>query len=499
MNATLEQLDLTRHQASRDLMPETKSELGQFLTPSRIAEFMASLLDVENISDIRLLDAGAGIGSLSIAFFEQLINRKNIQRINWVGYEIDETLNDYLENYIQQYEDKFTAKYVKFNRDIRKVDFIEDSVKRLLFRTATMFNFAIINPPYKKIHSHSRHRLLLRELKIETVNLYTAFVALTIDLMADGGQIVAIIPRSFCNGPYYKSFRERLLKKTAIRHIHLFASRDKAFRDEQVLQENIIILLERNGKQENVIVSTSTDADFLDYKEAIYPFNYIVSSNDLEKFIHIPISCNPNPLDTSTLFRFSLKDLGIEVSTGPIIDFRIKEHLRLMPDINTVPLLYPVHFSNSGIEWPKVNSRKSNALVLNDETEHWLYPNGFYCVVRRFSSKEEIRRIVASVVQPAKFGINRFLGFENHLNVFHEKKQGLPENLARGLTVYLNTTAVDDHFRRFSGHTQINATDLRQMRYPSRKNLIALGEWAKLNDSELTQTMLDEQLERLTT
>ena len=30
------------------------------------------------------------------------------------------------------------------------------------------------------------------------------------------------------------------------------------------------------------------------------------------------------------------------------------------------------------------------------------------------------------------------LGFENHLNVFHENKRGLPEALARGLAVFLN-------------------------------------------------------------
>ena len=52
------------------------------------------------------------------------------------------------------------------------------------------------------------------------------------------------------------------------------------------------------------------------------------------------------------------------------------------------------------------------------------------------------------------------LGFENHLNVFHQHKHGLPDNLAHGLAAFLNTTAVDEHFRRFNGHTQVNATDL---------------------------------------
>ena len=141
--------------------------------------------------------------------------------------------------------------------------------------------------------------------------------------------------------------------------------------------------------------------------------------------------------------------------------------------------------------------KKPNAIQRNSETEKWLYPNGFYCVVRRFSSKEEKRRVVAGVVSPGSFNGAAVLGFENHLNLFHENKHGLSQALARGLAVFLNSTIVDDNFRRFSGHTQVNATDLKQMKYPSRDALIQLGEWSKRH-SEITQAMIDEQLGKLT-
>lgn len=57
-------------------------------------------------------------------------------------------------------------------------------------------------------------------------------------------------------------------------------------------------------------------------------------------------------------------------------------------------------------------------------------------------------------------------------------------------------SAVDENFRRFNGHTQVNATDLRLMKYPSLEALIALGEWA-MSCGEPTQAMIDQQLERL--
>jgi adenine-specific DNA-methyltransferase len=57
------------------------------------------------------------------------------------------------------------------------------------------------------------------------------------------------------------------------------------------------------------------------------------------------------------------------------------------------------------------------------------------------------------------------------------------------LAAFLNTTTVDQFFRQFNGHTQVNATDLRNLRYPSLDDLEALGEVASAG---LEQEKLDE-------
>lgn len=319
---------------------------------------------------------------------------------------------------------------------------------------------------------------MLRQVGIETVNLYSAFVALAVALLAPGGELVAIIPRSFCNGPYYRPFRDFILNRAAIRQLHLFNSRTQTFKDDAVLQENVIIQLERDGAPSDVTVTTSTDDTFSDLAANLHPPNRIVFPDDPELFIHIPTSLGQTAIERSAAIRHSLAEIGVAVSTGPVVDFRLKEHLCNEPEPGTVPLLYPGHFKGQATAWPNPSLKKANAIRRNSHTEKWLYPNGFYCVVRRFSSKEEKRRIVASVVQPADFPNAEMVGFENHLNVFHEEKHGLPEALARGLAVFLNTTAVDENFRRFNGHTQVNATDLKAMKYPSRQQLMALGHQA---------------------
>lgn len=487
----LSSVEKTRLRVSKNTEAKKKSQLGQFLTPAKTAQYMASLFYPSENHICHLLDPGAGIGSLSSAFLERCISGDlSFNKMNVSAFELDETLHNELENTFTSYAERTALAY-----DIVGGDFIEDAINKIQFGYQGKFTHAILNPPYKKISSDSRHRLLLRQAGIETVNLYSAFVALTLALMAPLGQVVAIIPRSFCNGPYYRPFRNFILKHAAIRHVHLFESRNTAFKDDDVLQENIILMLERGGEQGEVKITTSTDDSFSDLVTHVYPFERIVFPNDAERFIHVPTSPHRNLIELSTSIRYSLDELGIQISTGPVVDFRMKNHLRDMPESETVPLLYPAHFNGMNIEWPKQNMKKCNAMLRNTDTEKWLFPTGCYCVVRRFSSKEEKRRIMASLVQSDSFPNAEMLGFENHLNVFHERKHGLPETLARGLTIFLNSTAVDECFRRFNGHTQVNATDLKLMKYPSREALMALG--STVNQLPNDQETIDRLIEGL--
>ena len=482
----LEQADYIRRQVIQQTPKQQKAALGQFMTPSSVARFMASLFPASTLQTCRLLDAGAGVGALSCAFLDRWVaGDLGFDSVELTAYEVDKNLQPHLLTHL--------AGYSKVHAKVIAEDYIEWSTIQSL---QGCYTHAILNPPYKKIRSDSAHRLALRRVGIETVNLYAAFVALAVLQSAPHGQIVAILPRSFCNGPYYRPFREFILQRAAIRHLHLFNARNKAFKDDQVLQESVVIRLECGAKPDMVMVSTSTDDTFDDLQTHEYPASRILVPEDGERFIHIPISPEHSALDQPKEICYSLADIGVNISTGPVVDFRLKEYLRSMPEHGTVPLLYPAHFQGDQLRWPIQGMKKPNAMLSQTETTKWLYPNGFYCVVRRFSSKEEKRRIVASVVNPTHFQDTTHLGFENHLNVFHERKTGLPPALAYGLATFLNSSMVDTAFRSFSGHTQVNATDLKRMNYPSRACLITLGEWA-MQQQAPSQQMIDNQLKGL--
>lgn len=103
-----------------------------------------------------------------------------------------------------------------------------------------------------------------------------------------------------------------------------------------------------------------------------------------------------------------------------------------------------------------------------------MVPNGTYVLTRRLTAKEEHRRIAASlyVGDISEFSV---VGFENKTNYFHANNQPLDPELAKGLWLFLNSTLVDQYFRQMNGHTQVNATDLRTLRYPTYVQLKAIG------------------------
>ena len=364
--------DTSRLSVNSLLEPDRKTALGQFMTPSVIAEFMASLFD-SPLRPAVLLDAGAGIGSLTIAAVQKLARVASVD-----VWEIDPIMRKHLEENLH---------LLGVGHTVHGEDFIPSAVQQIALAKGERYTHAILNPPYKKLNSDSVHRALLRKVGIETVNLYTAFVALSVLLLKRNGEMVAIIPRSFCNGPYYRRFRRLIFKTCSVDRIHVFESRTKAFKDDDVLQENVIIKLVRGKEQGDIIVLSSHDQRLTDYSERTFPFTEIVKPNDPEVFIHVPTADN-GMHDCPDLFAHSLDEIGLEVCTGPVVDFRLRLYWLVDPVKDSIPLIYPHHFSDGTLQYPKQH-KKPNALLYGPALKPWLMPNECYVVVKRFSSKEE--------------------------------------------------------------------------------------------------------------
>jgi adenine-specific DNA-methyltransferase len=449
-----------------------KEEFAQYLTPVEIATFMARITVKYCIKKdtVNILDPGAGTGILSCALINELKNKDTKINITLDAYEIDTSILSELEKsykIIQNLNNNISYNIINKN-------FITDVSSDILWdRLNKKYDMIIMNPPYKKINTNSEYRNVLHDIGIETVNTYSAFMAIAIKLLSENGILTAIVPRSFCNGLYFLPFRNYINNNTTIQHIHIFESRNDNFKEENVLQENIVIILKKTKiKSKEISISYSKGKILDHFYEQKVMANFIIDDNDKQYFISIP-KYNQNSEEIPLIY--TNKELGFEISTGPIVDFRMKEKLIYDNYNGNIPLIYAIHIRNQKLTWPII-SKKPNAIFLNEtEKSKYCFKKGFYILLKRFSSKEEKHRIQATLISPSDITSDYFT-VENHLNIIHRNRESLDKDFAFTLVSYLNSDYCDSIFRKFSGHTQVNANDLRNMKYP---NLNVVKNWDK--------------------
>ena len=368
----VDRVDLIRLDVGRRLDPAHRAAMGQFFTPAPIARFMADLSEAKT-GRVRLLDPGAGVGSLSAAWIARACSlEQRPSSIHLTAYEADHRLAEHLRQTVEDCEEVCRAAGVAFQAEVIEADFIRAAVELLadcpLWGTAhSAFDCAILNPPYRKLNSESETRRALRSVGIETSNLYTAFLWLVFRLLDENGEMVAITPRSFCNGPYFRPFREAFLREMTLQRVHVFESRNSAFKDADVLQENVIFRAVKGKPADKAVVSSSANPEDPDICVREVRPDELVNPSDPDLVIHVvPDEIGTRFAERVRGFAATLDDLGIQVSTGRVVDFRAKEALAFESNGKTVPLIYPVHFENGYIVWPKPG-KKPNYLVVAPE------------------------------------------------------------------------------------------------------------------------------------
>ncbi|WP_176523421.1 Eco57I restriction-modification methylase domain-containing protein [Bacillus mycoides] len=451
----------------------------QYFTPIAIASFMSSMFRPIKKTVINFMDAGAGVGNLSASFIAAVCNwEKKPKKIKALLYEIDMTLIPDLRKNMELCNELCSYNNIDLEIIIKNEDFIEGSVESLKSgKDNELFDYVILNPPYKKLNTHSRHKKLTLEVGIDVPNYYAAFVALSYRLLDKKAQLVCIIPRSFCNGQYFKAFRNDLINNNRIEKLHIFESRKDIF-DDDVLQETLIMLLTRTEQKptDNIEITESIKDDFSELEKVRKRFDDVIFPTDSEKVIRIIRDDDSRIVEQMHSLPCELKDLNINVSTGPVVDFREnQELLSHQGNIWSLPIIYPENFVNGFVQWP-IMGRKPGYILEDESNFKKLREPGIYVLVKRMSSKEERKRIVAAVYDSQQVSRTK-VAFDNKVNYYHVNNMGLSNrNCAKGLSIYLNSSLVDFYFRTFSGSTQVNVTDLKVLRYPSVEQLENLGE-----------------------
>ncbi len=463
-------------------------ELGQFFTDPKIADYMASMIDFNEDDSARLLDAGAGSGALtsSVAYRCLELGKKQVHA---VLYEIDKNILPKLEKRMDDLNQIFKLKGKKFSYKIHNEDFV---LSRPDKQQNYKFNISIINPPYFKYNSgKSPYSGATSDLFKGDPNIYASFTAIVSECLMPKGEMIVIIPRSFTNGLYFKGFRNYLQSNMSLERIHIFRSRNQLFKNMEVLQENIICQYVKTEQISNIKISSSNcSKDLKKTKINLYPSKLIFDNHNQHKIIRIPESnIDGYILNIVSKWSNDLEKNGYYISTGPVVKFRTKEFITKKSYHNSIPLLQMHNVKVPYFEWTGKH-KKDAYFSLKEGYEKHVSKNTIYVLLKRFTSKEERRRLVASVYDPSKIK-GDLIGLENHLNYIGLKNTEMNLFEALGLAALFNSTLMDRYFRAMSGNTQVNATDIRLLKLPPRGIIIKIGKEIE-NFEFVEQTNLDK-------
>lgn len=447
-------------------MPKAlRKSYGQFFTSRETAAFMAQLFNIPTGKEtLRILDAGAGTGILSVALVDCLQKAQGIQSIRLVCYETDTNIIEILkENLI--WAQKHSA--ISLNYEIRTDNYI---LSQYLEYNSMLganphpeeFDLIIGNPPYMKLPRNAPEATAMPDVCYGAPNMYFLFATMGMFNLVNGGEMVYIIPRSWTSGAYFKRFRQKFLSEGVLEHIHLFVSRDKVFDKESVLQETIIIKVKKTtDTPANIhITTTHSNSDFTNLITFDAPYEVVVSGPD--KYVYLVTnSTEAEILSRLNMWHDTLPDLGLPMKTGLTVDFRNREALRNSDEDHAVPLFYSQHIQNGKVVFPI--GKESEYIVTNQPG--LLQSNENYLFVKRFTAKEERRRLQCGVylskTQPKYLQIST----QNKIN-FIGGLRGASECIIYGLYVLFNSSIYDCYYRILNGSTQVNSTEINSMPVP---------------------------------
>ena len=475
-------------------MPKTKrKEMGQFFTSMETARYMASMFTAPNKDEWMILDAGAGSGILTAAAIERLQNER-VKRIRVVCYETSKDVIPLL---------KANLTYLKHNSavlmdfEVREENYIttqsDDFNHTMLANPAPpKYDWIIGNPPYKKISKDAVEAVSMPDVCHGAPNLYFLFASMGLFNLADTGEMVYIIPRSWTSGAYFKRFRDYFLTEGTVRQIHLFVSRDKVFEKESVLQETIIVKVDKSPTKEAVILTSSnSNSDFAHVRAIEMPYDRIVFG--AEKYVYlVTTEAELKALNILGRWKNTLPSLGMKMRTGLTVDFRNRDCLKNKPDEGTVPLLYPQHLKDGRVVFPACREFE----YVTTEKAGLLQKNKNYLFVKRFTAKEEKRRLQSGIYLSSDLPEYSHISTQNKINFIEGIRFDLSEAMVYGLYALFNSTLYDLYYRILNGSTQVNSTEVNEMPMPELEEIERLGT-ALMKEHDLTVAACDKLLEVL--
>ncbi len=411
---------------------------------------------------------------MSCAFVERLEQLDTIREIELTCYETDKNVLRLLKNNLE-YCKMHSTKIVRYN--IRTENYITSQCLDFNYMIGgnpapSKYDYVIGNPPYMKIPKNAPEATAMPEVCYGAPNMYFIFAAMGLFNLKDEGEMVYIIPRSWTSGAYFKRFRQYLLTEGKIEHIHLFVSRNKVFDKEEVLQETIIIKVRKTHiiPAQIKITSSKSNKEFDGLTSLAVPYELVVSSEDYYVFL-VTSEEEVAVLQQLRKFNQTLPDIGVKMKTGLTVDFRNRDILRNEEEEGAIPLFYSQHIKQGKVQFP---IQKDHEYVVTEQ-KGLMQDNKNYLFVKRFTAKEEPRRLQCGIYLAKNYPQYTKISTQNKINFIDGLLGEMSECLVYGLYVLFNSTLYDKYYRILNGSTQVNSTEINSMPVPDIESIQEMG------------------------
>lgn len=455
---------------------QLRKQYGQFFTSKETAVFMAKMFSVPKKEEVYVLDPGAGTGILACALIEEIQAKRTISVVHLTCYENDSEVLELLRQNLAlikaESEIKINVNLIEENYILsQEEDFNDksDGIKR------QQYDMIIGNPPYMKLTKDADEVKCMTEVCYGAPNMYFLFATMSLFNLMDESEMVYIIPRSWTSGAYFKKFRQYLFEHGVLAQVHLFVSRDKVFDNESVLQETMIVkivkIVKMNKKPKNVLITSSfSNEDYKELKQLSVPYSFVVSGQ--EKYVYLVTNEEElRVLERVNRLSGTLESVGAKMKTGLVVDFRHRELLRSTETQGAVPLIYAQHINRGFVEFP---IQKENEYVMSDRSG-LIQENCNYLMVKRFTSKEEKRRLQSGIYLARKCSQYSYISTQNKVNFITGISESLSECMVFGLYVVFNSTIYDVYYRILNGSTQVNSTEINTIPMPDKDIIQSMG------------------------
>ena len=228
-----------------------RRSVGHYLTPAAVARFMADC-SAYSVQHMRVLDPGSGSGILSAAVCEAVAGQGNVESLHVDAYETEPLLADLTRRVLALSRDWLSQRGISLTFDVRNEDFVMESAASIKTMTeanwfggdagpSTEYDLVISNPPYFKIGKEDPRAVAWSSVVNGQPNIYALFMSISAELLSKSGQLVYIVPRSFASGLTSGDSERFSSEKWLLRSFTSSSLRKDVFKNQTVLQENLVI------------------------------------------------------------------------------------------------------------------------------------------------------------------------------------------------------------------------------------------------------------------